>query len=101
MFLRPTMEELADLETKLNKSILGEFLTPTYSHLSVMEASRYRPNIDEEYPYVQKKIKPILPKSDHICYYPMSRKIHGNDKWYTLEKYERRKLLYDHNLTSK
>src|SRR5699024_57486 len=39
MFLRPTMEELADLATKLNKSILGEFLIPTYSHLSVMEVS--------------------------------------------------------------
>src|SRR5690625_5612128 len=36
MFLRPTIEELTDLETKLHKSILGEFLIPTYSHLSVM-----------------------------------------------------------------
>jgi len=101
MFLRPTMEELADLETKLNKSILSEFLIPTYSHLSVMEVSRYRPNIDETDPYVQKKLKPILPKWDHICYYPMSRKRDGNDNWYTLEKDERGKLLYEHSLTGR
>jgi len=101
MFLRPTMEELADLETKLNKSILGEFLIPTYSHLSVMEVSKYRPNIDEADPYVQKKLKPILPKWDYICYYPMSRKRDGNDNWYTLEKDERGKLLYEHSLTGR
>src|SRR5699024_7748370 len=52
-------------------------------------------------PYVQKKLKPILPKWDHICYYPMSRKRDGNDNWYTLEKDERGKLLYEHSLTGR
>src|SRR5699024_6714378 len=50
---------------------------------------------------VQKKLKPILPKWDHICYYPMSRKRDGNDNWYTLEKDERGKLLYEHSLTGR
>src|SRR5690625_7146688 len=96
IFLSTTMEELTYLETKLNKSILGEVLIPTYSRLSVMEVSRCRRNIDEADPYVQNKIKPILPKWDHICYYPMSRTSDGHDRWYSLEKHERRTLLDEH-----
>lgn len=101
MFLRPTMEEIAALETTINKSKLGEFLIPAYSHLSVIEVSKYRPDVNETDPYVQEKLRPILPKWEHICYYPMSRKRDGDDNWYTLEKSERGKLLYDHSLTGR
>lgn len=101
MFLRPTMEELAELETTLNKSILGEFLIPAYSHLSVIEISKYRPDVDENDPYVKARLRPTLPKWEHICYYPMSRRRENGDNWYTLEKSERGKLLYEHSLTGR
>src|SRR5690625_2631983 len=35
MFLRPTMEELNEIETEINKSTLGEFLIPMHYYVSV------------------------------------------------------------------
>lgn len=105
MFLRPTMEELADLETALNKTKLAEFLIPTYSYVSVVELAKYRPQKDgvdpETTPEVQKRLKPILPKWNHMSFYPMSRKREGNDNWYTLAKEERGRVLYEHSKTGR
>ncbi|HLR53773.1 MAG TPA: chlorite dismutase family protein, partial [Pseudogracilibacillus sp.] len=90
MILRPTMNELAAVETALDKTLLAEFLVPSYSHVSVVELAKYRPQKDgvdpETLPETQARLKPILPKFDHISYYPMSRKREGDDNWYTLEK---------------
>src|SRR5699024_10659629 len=100
MILRPTMDELAAVETAFNKTILAEFLVPTYSHISVVELSKYRPQKDdvdpETLPETQARLKPILPKYDYISYYPMNRKREGDDNWYILEKKDRGKLLYEH-----
>lgn len=105
MILRPTMNELAAVETALNKTTLAEFLVPTHSHLSVVELAKYRPEKDgvdpETLPETQARLKPTLPKYDHISFYPMSRKRDGDDNWYTLEKGERGKLLYEHSLTGR
>lgn len=105
MILRPTMNELAAVETTLNKTTLAEFLVPAYSHVSVVELAKYRPQKDgvdpETLPETQARLKPILPKYDYISFYPMSRKRDGDDNWYTLEKEERGKLLYEHSLTGR
>ncbi len=105
MILRPTMHELAAVETALNKTKLAEYLIPSYSHLSVVELSKYAPQKDgvdpETLPETQARLKPILPKYEHISFYPMNRKRDGDDNWYTLEKGERGKLLYEHSLTGR
>jgi chlorite dismutase len=105
MFLRPTMEELAELETAFNKTKLAEFLIPTYSYVSVVELSKYQPQKDgvdpETLPETQARLKPILPKWNHMSFYPMSRKREVGDNWYTLEKGERGKLLYEHSKTGR
>lgn len=105
MFLRPTVEELSDLETELNKSKMGDFLIPAYSYFSVIEMSRYRPEKPDEdlenSEYVQGRLYPTLPKWDYISFYPMNRRREGNDNWYTLEKNVRAKLLYEHSLTGR
>lgn len=105
MFLRPTIEDLTQIETLLNKSAMGDFLIPTHSHFSVIELAKYRPskeNIDPEtLPEVQARLKPILPKWPYISFYPMSRRRLNNDNWYTLEKNDRSKLLYEHSLTGR
>ncbi|GAE29771.1 hemoprotein HemQ [Halalkalibacter hemicellulosilyticusJCM 9152] len=41
MILRPTMEELNEIETAFNKSKLAEFTIPSYSYVSVVELSNY------------------------------------------------------------
>ncbi|HAM80744.1 hydrogen peroxide-dependent heme synthase [Ornithinibacillus bavariensis] len=105
MFLRPTMEELNDLETELNKSKIGEFLIPAHSYVSVIELSKYRPMKDgidpETLPETQARLKPILPKWEHVCFYPMDRRRVGDENWYTLEKDVRGKLLYEHSKTGR
>src|SRR5699024_11674544 len=67
--------------------------------------SRYRPEKDgvdpETLPETQARLKPILPKWDYVSFYPMSRKRENNDNWYTLEKRERGKLLYEHSKTGR
>ncbi len=41
MILRPTMQELSDIELRFNKSKFAEFTTPSYSYVSVVELSKY------------------------------------------------------------
>jgi len=105
MFLRPTMEEIADLETAFNKTKFAEYLIPTYSYVSVVELSKYAPQKDgvdpETLPETQARLKPILPKWNHMSFYPMSRRREGDENWYTLEKDVRGKLLYEHSKTGR
>ncbi len=100
MLLRPTMEELNELETEFNKTKLAEFTIPTYSYVSVVELSNYlgpgaNPEADPE---IQARLKPILPKWEHVCFYPMDKRRQGNDNWYMLEMDERRKLMRSHGM---
>lgn len=105
MFLRPTMEELNELETELNKSKMAEFLIPAHSYVSIIELAKYRESKDgvdpETLPEIQARLKPILPKWEHICFYPMNRRRIGDENWYTLEKDVRAKLLYEHSKTGR
>src|SRR5690625_2126579 len=43
MFLRPTMEELADLETAFNKTSVDTFIFPASTNLSVFEFYIFHP----------------------------------------------------------
>ncbi|WP_254263395.1 chlorite dismutase family protein, partial [Faecalibacterium prausnitzii] len=42
MVLRPTMEEIQDVEVKMQKLDLYDYLIPTYSYVSVVELGTYR-----------------------------------------------------------
>ncbi|SDJ74923.1 hydrogen peroxide-dependent heme synthase [Salimicrobium halophilum] len=102
MVLRPTMEELNDIETAFNKSKLAEFMTPSYSYVSVIELSNYMGgDQNPEDPEIEGRLKPKLPKWEHICFYPMDKRREGNDNWYVLEKDERAKLMYEHGMTGR
>ncbi|MGG5832648.1 chlorite dismutase family protein, partial [Bacillus pumilus] len=41
MILRPTMEELGEIELEFNKTRLAEFTIPAYSYVSVVEPVSY------------------------------------------------------------
>src|SRR5699024_6164939 len=41
MIMRPTMEELGEIELQFNKSKLAEYTIPSYSYVSVVELSKY------------------------------------------------------------
>src|SRR5690625_4742326 len=58
MHLRPTMEELTELEFAFNKLMIAEFLEPAYSYVSVVELSTYlsKPEDMENNPEIQARL---------------------------------------------
>ncbi|HJV45174.1 MAG TPA: hydrogen peroxide-dependent heme synthase [Bacillota bacterium] len=102
MFLhfRPTLQELDELETAFNKTRFAEFTIGDYSYVSVVELSTYvAPNVDPDTdPYIQGRLKPIPPKTNHICFYPMNKRREGNDNWYMLPMEDRSRLMKSHGL---
>jgi len=100
MFVRPTMEELNEIETEFNKTKLAEYTVPTYSYVSVVELSNYLPAGEDPYenPEIRARLYPILPKAKHICFYPMDKRRQGNDNWYMLPMEERRSLMRSHGM---
>jgi hydrogen peroxide-dependent heme synthase len=100
MILRPTMEELNDLENEFNKLKIAEFTIPTFSYVSVVELGNYMPSDENPYenPHVRERLYPTLPKANHICFYPMDKRRQGNDNWYMLPMDERRSLMKSHGM---
>ncbi|WP_338471084.1 hydrogen peroxide-dependent heme synthase [Niallia sp. XMNu-256] len=102
MILRPTMEELNELETEFNKTKLAEYTIPSGSYVSVVELSNYLSSDDGEDPYqnphVRSRLYPILPKANHVCFYPMDKRRQGNDNWYMLSMSERQELMRSHGM---
>lgn len=101
MWLRPTMEELSEIETAFNKTRMAEFTIPAYSYVSVVELSNYlaKEGTDpEDDPRIRARLKPVLPKSKYVCFYPMDKRREGNDNWYMLSMEERREMMKGHGL---
>ena len=98
MILRPTMEELNEIEAEFNKTTLAEYMLPTYSYVSVVELSNYLPAEEDPYqnPQILARLYPTLPKANHVCFYPMDKRRQGEDNWYMLPMEDRKKLMYSH-----
>ncbi|WP_239256125.1 hydrogen peroxide-dependent heme synthase [Listeria ilorinensis] len=100
--LRPTLEELNEIETRFNKLAIADYLLPVYSYVSVVELSNYLANhmAGGEDPYQNKHVRarlyPTLPQKKHICFYPMNKKRNGADNWYMLPMEERQGLIAEH-----
>ncbi|AST93815.1 hydrogen peroxide-dependent heme synthase [Sutcliffiella cohnii] len=100
MILRPTLEELNEIENEFNKSLLAQYTVPTYSYVSIVELSNYLPAGENPYenPQILARLYPELPKAKHVCFYPMDKKRDGNDNWYMLPMEERRSLMRSHGM---
>jgi chlorite dismutase len=99
--LRETLEELNEAETELNRSAFGRFAKPAYSYVSVVELSNYagQPGVDPtQIPEVAARLKPILPKTKHICFYPMNKRRLLGDNWYMLPMEDRKAMMRSHGL---
>jgi peroxiredoxin len=97
--MRPTVEELNEAETRFNKTRFADFTVPAYTFLSVVELSAYlgKPDVDvDSDPYLQSRLKPVLPKTQNVCFYPMNKRRQGADNWYMLSIEERRELMKSH-----
>ena len=101
MHLRESLDELNAIETAFNKSTFAQFTIPAHSYVSVVELSNYmgQPGTDPmENPEIVARLKPILPKWNHICFYPMNKRREGNDNWYMLSMDERRAMMRSHGM---
>lgn len=101
MHLRETLEELNALEVAFNKTTFAQFTSPAHSYVSVVELSNYmaQPGTDPlQNPDIIARLKPILPKWNHICFYPMNKRREGNDNWYMLSMDERRAMMRSHGM---
>lgn len=100
MFVRPTMEELNEIEMEFNKSKLAEFTIPSQSYVSVVELSNYLPAGEDPYqnPQILARLYPTLPKAKHVCFYPMDKRRQGEDNWYMLPMDDRRSLMRSHGM---
>ncbi|WP_424236673.1 hydrogen peroxide-dependent heme synthase [Bhargavaea ginsengi] len=102
MTLRPTMDELQQLEAEFNKLAIADYTIPTYSYVSVVELSNYLAKESDEdpyqNPYVRGRLYPELPRSQYVCFYPMDKKREGDDNWYMLDMDRRRELMRSHGL---
>jgi len=101
MHLRETLEELNELETAFNKTTFASFTYPVHSYVSIVELSNYmaQPGSDPmENPDIVARLKPILPKWKHICFYPMNKRRSGNDNWYMLSMEDRKSMMRSHGM---
>lgn len=99
--MRPTIQELNEVKEQFNKCRFADFLSAPYSYLSVVELSGYLAKADSDplaNPYVQARLKPVLPKTEYVCFYPMNKRREGNDNWYTLSMEERREMMKSHGM---
>jgi chlorite dismutase len=101
MHLRESLEQLNEVETAFNKSSFARFTVPVYSYVSVVELSNYmtQPGTDPlQNPEIVARLKPILPKAKHVCFYPMNKRRQGSDNWYMLGMDERRTMMRSHGM---
>jgi len=102
MTLRPTMDELQELEARFNKLTIADFTIPAYSYVSVVELSNYLAGESNEDPYqnphVRARLYPELQRSQYICFYPMDKRRDGEDNWYMLPMQERKDLMRSHGM---
>ena len=101
MHLRPTLKELNDIKVEFQKTRLADFTTPAYSYVSVVELSSYvaAPGTDPEADTrIVARLKPSLPQTDHVCFYPMNKRRSAGDNWYMLSMDERRDMMRSHGM---
>lgn len=99
--MRPTIEELNAVKHRFQKTRFSDFTTSVYSYVSVVELSSYlaKPGVDVDTdPYLQGRLKPVLPKDRHVCFYPMNKRRLLQDNWYMLSMEERRDMMKSHGM---
>lgn len=101
MHLQETLQELNAVENAFNRSAFARFTKPAHSYVSVVELSNYmgQPGVDPmQVPEIVARLKPILPKTEHICFYPMNKRRLLGDNWYMLPMEDRKAMMRSHGM---
>lgn len=122
---RPTLDELAEVQLRVRRSLPGEYLAAGYDYLSVTEAGLYfataeaarehgagtdafRRALDEAAAaerataHVRSRLYPEVPEGmRYLSFYPMSKRRDPGANWYSLPVEERSRLMREHGLTGR
>lgn len=116
MHFRPTLDDLRDVQCRLDRQPLMEYLRPAMYFLSVTELGLYqlaahgqddpqreaRLRAERESPHTLRRLYPSVPeKMPYVSFYPMSKRRDTGQNWYTLPLPERSKLMHSHGLTGR
>ncbi|UIO99633.1 heme-binding protein [Halobaculum sp. CBA1158] len=103
---RPTLDALSAAERRFESTALADFTEQPTSYVSVTEVSdyvseSYFDDDDEETDegirrYIEGKLKPEIPDTEYVSFYPMNRKREVGQNWYSLPYEERADLLSAH-----
>lgn len=103
LHLRPTPDDLANVEGLMARTRLADFTTTPYSYVSVTELGLYeaqaRGAIENpmEVPFVRARLKfQIPPDKRYMTFYPMNKKRGEEENWYMLPMEERREMMRSH-----
>jgi len=127
---RPTLDDLAAVQSRLAREELFDWVDPVFSFLSVTEAGIYhitaelesqaiarggsvgdaeyqremtvRRKAEEESAHVRRRLYPSPPADmPYTCFYPMSKRRAPQQNWYALPIAERSRLMQAHGLTGR
>jgi hydrogen peroxide-dependent heme synthase len=122
---RPTIDELSEIELRLKRSRIGDFLELRYDYLAVTEAGLYHATsqVAKEHephspgyhnalqaeaeteaasPHIRTRLYPRPPEEmRYVSFYPMSKRRTGEDNWYSLDVAERNRLMREHGMTGR
>ncbi len=121
---RPSFDYLSQVETRLGRLRLWDYLEPASSYLSVIELGLYESSLKtyttlaeqgvqpgspewnaaiedvlkRQREAMQPRLFPQMPPHKYLCFYPMDRK-RGEDKnWYQLPMAERQRQMHEHGM---
>jgi chlorite dismutase len=130
MHFRETLDALGETQAAIAREPLFDYLTPTYSFLSVTEAGFYHITADAgteaaarggqvgdaaytsriadrvraelASPHVRGRLYPPLPaEMPYVSFYPMSKRRDAEQNWYALTLAERSRLMIAHGHTGR
>ncbi|WP_435076350.1 heme-binding protein [Halococcus sp. AFM35] len=105
LHLRPSMADLDTAERRFERTAFAEFTEQTDSYLSVTEVSGYMSQgyfEGEEVEdtgmanYIESRLKPEIPDSEYVSFYPMDKRRDPEYNWYDLPFEERANLMSGH-----
>jgi chlorite dismutase len=106
LHMRPTTAHLDRAERRFEQTALAGFTERVTSYVSVTEISGYMTedladgleNIEDagRRNYMQSRLYPSVPDSEHVCFYPMDKRRDPEYNWYDLPFDERRDLISGH-----
>jgi chlorite dismutase len=105
--LRPTLADVERLERQFERTEFAQFTEQSSSYVSVTEASGYSERAREYFDgevdddsglaqYIQSRLHPEIPDSEHVSFYPMSKRRQPQQNWYDLPFEERAEHMESH-----